>query len=202
MKRRKPSLLSRIVDAMRSAVRDIGDGAVASMAQMGNGTLAQSAAEVESDRTRYSPLAFTHHMRDLISDDPISRKRGLAGRGQWVRALHALERNDPEAYAAYMAEVDGYVDAGELVTILPPELQAEASERARVSGPRITNEAINAPFHGVTSSEFGRIVHPPRHLGTVTQHADGSVSASHEDPPEWEYDPARDPQYAEESTEA
>jgi hypothetical protein len=138
--------IARAVARVKAALSDVSDGAVEALANVNRAP----AAEVDSERARWSPLAFVHHQRALMNGD----KRAKRHRGEWVYRLRKMEREDPDGYASYMLEVDTHIDAGELVVILPPELADEAHERARVSGPAITKAMIEAPYHGATPQEL------------------------------------------------
>lgn len=141
-KRRKPRILARL----QAALSDAAEGAVDAMAAYANRPIA---AEVDNERERWSPLAYVHHQRDLMRGD----KRALKGRKEWMRRLSKMERSSPDEWAAYMLEVDKHIDAGELVPVLPADEMERVRERARESGPRVTAEAINAPYMGVTPAE-------------------------------------------------
>ena len=77
------------------------------------------AAEVDSERQRYTAARYVEQQRSAMDGDHT-------GRREWARFIRSLSDED---YGMFFAEVDELIEAGGLVAVLTDEQKAEARER-------------------------------------------------------------------------
>lgn len=132
--------------------------------------------EVYDERSVYSALKYVHHMRAWMNRADITDPKELDAltkeKAAFSRFIKRMEYYEPDAYQAYFFEVDGYIEAGELVHVLTEEEHAEKRKRIldNIEYWRAEANTIGKDY-GIDPAAMHRVLNgeevPPEELLTV-----------------------------------